>query len=128
MRVKVMLACTECKQRNYNTMKNKKNDPDRIEMMKYCRFCKKHTLHKETKQGENEMANKDATKKRASFKEYFKSVRVEMKKVVWPTKKETISYTAVVIATCAVFALGFWLIDTGVLAALKAVLNITMPN
>ena len=47
MRVKVMLACTECKQRNYNTMKN--NDPDRIEMMKYCRFCKKHTLHKETK-------------------------------------------------------------------------------
>ena len=46
MRVKVMLACTECKQRNYN---NKKNDPDRIEMMKYCRFCKKHTLHKETK-------------------------------------------------------------------------------
>ena len=28
MRVKVMLACTECKQRNYNTMKNKKNDPD----------------------------------------------------------------------------------------------------
>ena len=49
MRVKVTLACTECKQRNYNTMKNKKNDPDRLEMNKYCRFCKKHTLHKETK-------------------------------------------------------------------------------
>ena len=49
MRVKVMLACTECKQRNYNSMKNKKNDPDRLEMMKYCRFCKKHTLHRETK-------------------------------------------------------------------------------
>ena len=31
MRVKVTLACTECKQRNYNTMKNKKNDPDRLE-------------------------------------------------------------------------------------------------
>ena len=40
MRVKVTLACTECKQRNYNTMKNKKNDPDRLEMNKYCRFCK----------------------------------------------------------------------------------------
>ena len=49
MRVKVTLACTECKQRNYNTMKNKKNDPDRLEMKKYCRFCKKHTLHRETK-------------------------------------------------------------------------------
>lgn len=49
MRVKVTLACTECKQRNYNTMKNKKNDPDRLEMNKYCRFCRKHTVHRETK-------------------------------------------------------------------------------
>ena len=31
-------------------MKNKKNNPDRMEMNKYCRFCKKHTQHKETKQ------------------------------------------------------------------------------
>ena len=46
MRVKIVLACTECKQRNYNT---KKNDPDRLEMNKYCRFCRKHTLHRETK-------------------------------------------------------------------------------
>ena len=45
MRTKITLACTECKQRNYNTKKNKKNDPDRLEMNK----CRKHTLHKETK-------------------------------------------------------------------------------
>ena len=44
MRVKVTLRCSECKQRNYNSMKNKKNDPDRLEMKKYCRFCKKHTV------------------------------------------------------------------------------------
>jgi len=49
MRVKVTIACTECKQRNYNSMKNKKNDPERLEMNKHCKFCKKHTLHKETK-------------------------------------------------------------------------------
>ena len=49
IRVKIVLACTECKQRNYNTKKNKKNDPDRLEMNKYCRFCRKHTLHRETK-------------------------------------------------------------------------------
>lgn len=49
MRVKITLACSECKQRNYNTMKNKKNTPDRLELKKYCRFCKKHTTHKETK-------------------------------------------------------------------------------
>ena len=49
MRERIVLECTECKQRNYNTMKNKKTTPDRIEMSKYCRFCKKHTVHKETK-------------------------------------------------------------------------------
>ncbi|MFR7483238.1 MAG: 50S ribosomal protein L33, partial [Eubacterium sp.] len=26
-----------------------KNTPDRLEMNKYCPFCKKHTLHRETK-------------------------------------------------------------------------------
>ena len=49
MRNAVTLACTECKRRNYQTNKNKKNDPDRIEFNKYCKFCKKHTLDKETK-------------------------------------------------------------------------------
>ena len=45
MRVKVTLRCSECKQSNYNTMKNKKNDPARLEMKKYCRFCRTHTIH-----------------------------------------------------------------------------------
>ena len=49
LRVKITMVCSECKQRNYNTKKNKKNDPDRLEMNKYCRFCRKHTLHKESK-------------------------------------------------------------------------------
>ena len=48
-RVKITLVCTECKQRNYDTKKNKKNDPDRLELKKFCRFCRKHTLHKESK-------------------------------------------------------------------------------
>jgi len=49
MRVNIILACTECKRRNYTSSKNKKNDPDRIEMKKYCKFCKKHTIHRETR-------------------------------------------------------------------------------
>ena len=60
-------------------------------------------------------------KKRGSIKEYFKGVKLEMKKVVWPTKKELGSFTAVVLSTCAAFALVFWAVDTGVLAAIKAV-------
>ena len=49
VRVKITLACTECKQRNYNMTKEKKNHPERLETKKYCKFCKTHTLHKETK-------------------------------------------------------------------------------
>ena len=49
MRVGIILACTECKNRNYTTDKNKKNNPVRLEVNKYCPHCKKHTLHKETK-------------------------------------------------------------------------------
>ena len=49
MRTKITLACTECKNRNYNLTKDKKTHPDRMETNKYCRFCKTHTLHKETK-------------------------------------------------------------------------------
>ena len=49
MRVKITLACTECKQRNYNLTKDKKAHHERMEVNKYCKFCRKHTLHKETK-------------------------------------------------------------------------------
>ncbi|NLP46436.1 MAG: 50S ribosomal protein L33 [Epulopiscium sp.] len=49
MRAKITLACTECKQRNYHTKKDKRNTPDRLEIKKYCKFCKTHTAHRETK-------------------------------------------------------------------------------
>ena len=45
----VVLACEDCKERNYTTVKNKKNIKDRLELSKYCPTCKKHTTHKETK-------------------------------------------------------------------------------
>ncbi|NLP05099.1 50S ribosomal protein L33 [Candidatus Fermentibacteria bacterium] len=49
MRVIITLACGECKQRNYTTTKDKRKHPDRLETSKYCRFCRKHTVHRETK-------------------------------------------------------------------------------
>lgn len=49
MTVKITLACTECKRRNYVTKKNKRTHPNRVEMMKHCKFCRKHTLHRETR-------------------------------------------------------------------------------
>ncbi|MBW2466185.1 MAG: 50S ribosomal protein L33 [Deltaproteobacteria bacterium] len=49
MRNIITLGCTQCKNRNYTTTKNKKTTPHKLEFKKYCRFCRTHTLHKETK-------------------------------------------------------------------------------
>ena len=45
----ITLACTVCKRRNYTTKKNRRLHPDRVEFKKYCRSCRKHTAHKETR-------------------------------------------------------------------------------
>ncbi|MBU1053410.1 MAG: 50S ribosomal protein L33 [Proteobacteria bacterium] len=49
MRVIISMSCSECKRKNYTTTKNKRTTPDKLEFSKYCRFCRKHTTHKETK-------------------------------------------------------------------------------
>jgi len=49
MRVSITLACTNCKQRNYITAKNKKKHTEKIELKKYCKFCNAHTVHREIK-------------------------------------------------------------------------------
>ena len=64
-----------------------------------------------------------ANKKNTSAKEYFKGVRTELSKVVWPTRKELCTFTGVVISVGTLFALDFWAIDSAVLLALKAVIG-----
>lgn len=49
VRPAIALACAECKQRNYMTEKNRRNDSGRLELKKYCPRCRKHTMHRETK-------------------------------------------------------------------------------
>ncbi len=45
----ITLACADCKERNYTTQKNRRNDPNRIELKTFCPKCRKHTVHRETK-------------------------------------------------------------------------------
>ena len=44
-----ILQCSECKERNYTTTKNKKRTTGKLAFKKYCPRCRTHTLHKETK-------------------------------------------------------------------------------
>ena len=46
---KIALQCGECKRKNYTTKKNRKNMQGKLELKKYCKWDKKHTLHKEAK-------------------------------------------------------------------------------
>ena len=48
-RERITLSCTECKEQNYRTIKNKKNTTERIELKKHCPKCNKTTVHKEEK-------------------------------------------------------------------------------
>jgi large subunit ribosomal protein L33 len=49
MRDNIQLACGECKRRTYTATRNKKKQTERLEEKKYCKFCRRHTLHKEVK-------------------------------------------------------------------------------
>ena len=45
----VTLECTECGEHNYRTSKRLKGGTPRLEIKKYCRRERRHTLHKERK-------------------------------------------------------------------------------
>ena len=48
-RILITLGCTDCRERTYSTDKNRRNDPDRLELKKFCPRCRTHTLHREVR-------------------------------------------------------------------------------
>ena len=75
------------------------------------------------KQSQN---NQSKDKKKFSLISYLRGVRQEFRKVVWPTREELTTDTVVVVVCVVFFAVAFWLIDIGFLAALKGILGITL--
>ena len=141
MRVKIVLACTECKQRNYNTKKNKKNDPDRLEMNKYCRFCvgaypapgdqvrsgtMAETEKKTAKKPEEKKPNALVRFGKRAVK-FFKDCKGEVKKIVWPTPKSVFKNTGVVLVTIIVLGLFVFLLDTVFMNLLGLVMDVARP-
>ncbi len=49
VRPKITMACVDCKNRNYITKKNRRNNPDRLELAKFCPNCGRQTAHRETR-------------------------------------------------------------------------------
>ena len=134
MRVKITLACTECKQRNYNTMKNKKNTPDRLEMNKYCPFCKKHTSPKAEKKADKpakSTKSKDKKSKKNPFKSiasFFKSVKAEGKKVVWAQAKDVLKNTVIVLIVVIIVGLAIYGVDSLLSLGMKGIKNLAQTT
>ncbi len=48
-RIIVVLACTECRSRNYTTSKNRVKHQERLELRKFCPTCRRHVSHRESR-------------------------------------------------------------------------------
>jgi preprotein translocase subunit SecE len=59
----------------------------------------------------------------ARLGEFLKDVRSEMRKVIWPSKADVQSTTAVVLVTVFIFAAYFWLVDNVIGRAIEALLR-----
>ena len=137
MRVKITLACTECKQRNYNTMKNKKNSPDRLEMNKYCRFCKNTLFTRKQNNGGTSWLRKSLKMQKQLLKRLLKSlmfskgsqstsapVRVKSKRS-HTTAKQTTKNFGIVIAMVAIVGVFIFALDQGLYALVGLFMNTT---
>ncbi|MQF65233.1 50S ribosomal protein L33 [SAR202 cluster bacterium AC-409-J13_OGT_754m] len=45
----ITLQCSTCRERNYTSSKNRRNDTQRLELRKFCSKCRGHHLHREVR-------------------------------------------------------------------------------
>lgn len=55
--------------------------------------------------------------------DYLRSAQAELKKVSWPSKKDTIRYSVLVIAISVIVAVFFAVLDTGLAAGVTKILS-----
>ncbi|MBQ9988589.1 MAG: preprotein translocase subunit SecE [Clostridia bacterium] len=63
-------------------------------------------------------STKNKGKKKGRIRQFFRDVKSELKKATWPTKKELVKYTGVVLAFIAIFSVVVGLLDYGLAALL----------
>lgn len=54
---------------------------------------------------------------------YFRDVKAEMKKVTWPSRKEVMSSTLIVVVSVIIFAVVIGLFDAAVVGVLKSIIG-----
>ena len=69
------------------------------------------------------MSAQTGARKGNKMRIYFKGVKAEMKKVIWPTKKELVNYTGVVILISVIVGLVVWVLDLGIHRVLSLIIK-----
>src|SRR5699024_12507644 len=111
MNKKITLACKECSSRNYSTNKKQSTSAERLIVKKYCKYCKKHIEHRETKEFQLE----DIVK----ILDFFKDVAREMRKVTWTIARELYTYTITVVVNVAFVTAIMSVVDVGMMPLVK---------
>ncbi len=58
-----------------------------------------------------------------SVKQFLREVKTELKKVTWPSRKDTLSGTAIVLVTVFIIAVFLGIVDSGLSNLIKMVLS-----
>ena len=77
---------------------------------------------KQTTKSNKKDAEKD--KKKGGAKKYFKELRAEIKKVVWPTRQQVINNTGVVLVVMSLMGLFLFAVDTGLSYGIRALIGL----
>ena len=127
VRVAITLACTECKRRNYQTTKSKRNTPDRVEFRKFCRWCghahaapgvalamaSEADIGRGARRPERRPAAeaKSGGNPIAKLWRFVRESIAELKKVEWPGQNQVIQGTVVVLVACLIVGIYLYLND-----------------
>ena len=140
----ISMECTVCKRRNYSTMKNKKNNTERLILSKYCQFDKRHTEHKEVKQARSSIGRASVSKTECwgfeslracflmkqinSIKSFFQKLWIELtQKVTWPSRKVMIESTIIILSFILIWASLIGAIDFVFATGLSKFLDFVNP-
>lgn len=91
----------------------KKADPEKV-----------NTSKKAAKGADKKAASKKDARKKGGIKKYFRDLKSEIKKVVWPSKEKVVNNTGVVLSVMVVMAVALFGIDALLMAGMNAIVNI----
>ena len=81
-------------------------------------------MAKDAKDTKSNKKNANEEKSKGGLKKYFKELRAELKKVVWPTRQQVVNNTGVVLVVMSVVGLFLFAVDTGLSYAISKLIGL----